>query len=59
MALGGRRGAVVALDPSTGEVLAMVSQPSFDPNLFVEPGGYSPRSTRLNNGRSMESRNSA
>ncbi len=34
-ALDGRRGAVVAIQPATGEVLAMVSQPSFDPNLFV------------------------
>ena len=35
-ALGGRRGSVVAIDPRTGGVLAMVSEPSFDPNLFVE-----------------------
>lgn len=34
-ALGDRRGAVVALDPRSGGVLAMVSQPSYDPNLFV------------------------
>ena len=34
-ALGDRRGSVVAIDPATGEVLAMVSKPSFDPNLFV------------------------
>src|SRR5476651_881066 len=34
-ALGDRRGAVIAIDPKTGEVLAMVSKPSFDPNLFV------------------------
>ena len=32
-------GAVLALDPNTGEILAMVSQPGFDPNLFV--GGIS------------------
>ncbi|WP_288106098.1 penicillin-binding protein 2 [Limnobacter sp.] len=35
-ALEGKRGAVVALDPNTGDILAMVSRPSFDPNLFVE-----------------------
>ena len=34
-ALGDRRGSVIAIDPKTGEVLAMVSKPSFDPNLFV------------------------
>ncbi len=34
-ALGEFRGGVIALDPDTGGVLAMVSTPSFDPNLFV------------------------
>ncbi|KMN23139.1 penicillin-binding protein 2 [Pseudomonas helleri] len=34
-ALGDRRGSIIAIDPKTGEVLAMVSKPSFDPNLFV------------------------
>lgn len=34
-ALGDRRGAVVAIDPRDGSVLAFVSRPGFDPNLFV------------------------
>ncbi len=33
---GERRGALVAIDPRNGEVLAFVSMPTFDPNLFVE-----------------------
>jgi penicillin-binding protein 2 len=33
---GERRGALVALDPRNGEVLAFVSKPTFDPNLFVD-----------------------
>jgi penicillin-binding protein 2 len=35
-AFGERRGALVALDPTNGEVLAFVSRPGFDPNLFVD-----------------------
>lgn len=34
-ALGDESGAIVAMDPVSGEVLAMVSRPSYDPNLFV------------------------
>lgn len=34
-ALGDHTGAVVAIDPRNGQVLAMVSKPGFDPNLFV------------------------
>jgi penicillin-binding protein 2 len=34
-ALGERRGAVVAIDPRNGDVIALVSTPTFDPNLFT------------------------
>ncbi len=35
-AFGEHRGALVAIEPATGEILAFVSQPGFDPNLFVD-----------------------
>jgi len=35
-AFGQRRGALVAIEPSTGDILAYVSKPNYDPNLFVE-----------------------
>lgn len=36
-ALGNRQGAIVALDPRNGGVLAMVSRPTYDPNVFSKP----------------------
>lgn len=39
-AMAGKRGAVVAMDPQNGDILALVSKPDFDPNLFAR--GISP-----------------
>ncbi|MGJ8619319.1 MAG: penicillin-binding protein 2 [Methylophilaceae bacterium] len=44
---GERRGALVAIQPQTGEILALVSMPTFDPNLFV--GGIDTQNWRLLN----------
>jgi len=43
-ALGDRPGSVVALDPSDGSIIALVSKPAYDPNLFV--GGISQQAYR-------------
>ena len=43
LAKGTKRGAVAIMDPSSGDVLAMASNPTFDPNLFVpsiSPGDF-------------------
>lgn len=39
-AFGEENGALVAMDPNTGEILAMVSKPTYDPNLFVDGIDY-------------------
>ena len=46
-AFGERRGALVAIEPATGDVLAFVSKPGFDPNLFVD--GIDPANWELLN----------
>ncbi len=46
-AFGDRRGALVAIDPSTGDILSFVSKPGYDPNLFVE--GIDPANWELLN----------
>jgi penicillin-binding protein 2 len=46
-AFGERRGAMVAIDPRTGEILSLVSKPGFDPSLFVD--GIDPQNWDLLN----------
>jgi len=46
-AFGERRGALVAIQPKTGEILTLVSMPTFDPNLFI--GGIDTQNWRLLN----------
>lgn len=40
-AFGNRRGALVAIEPSSGGILALVSMPSYDPNLFIDGINFS------------------
>jgi penicillin-binding protein 2 len=56
--LKGKRGAVVALDPQNGEVLAIASSPSFDPNEFIK-GISNERWRQLNDARHAPLQNRA
>lgn len=56
-ALSGREGAIVAMDPRTGEVLAMASAPTYDPNLMC--GTIAPRQWAFLNGSSAPQHNRA
>lgn len=47
-ALGPRKGAMVVMKPATGEILAMVSYPAYNPNAFTDPGPGSFNSLSLN-----------
>lgn len=49
MALSGRRGAVVVLDPSNGEVLTLASSPAYDPNAFIGQENREPVAGYLQN----------
>lgn len=46
--MAGKNGAVVAIDPATGQVLALVTTPSYDPNPFVEGISHKDYSALLN-----------
>jgi len=48
-ALGNNKGAVVAIEPKTGAILAMVSEPAYDPNVFVQGINQKDYNTLLHN----------
>ena len=56
--LGAHKGAVIVINPKTGEVLSLVSHPAFDPNIFVKPNASSARLHLLKDkiGRPMSDR---
>lgn len=56
--LGERRGAIIAMDPRNGEILALASHPAFDPNIFVKPDTSAERARLLtdNTGRPLSNR---
>lgn len=47
--LEGKRGAIIVMDPNNGEILAMVSSPTFDPNIFVSQNSGEDINGLLNN----------
>jgi penicillin-binding protein 2 len=49
--LGGRAGAIIVMEPSSGEVLALASHPAFDPNIFVKPRTSAERTRLLRDNR--------
>lgn len=48
-ALEGKNGAIVAIDPRSGEILAMVSRPTFDPNMFAGSISHADWNSLVNN----------
>jgi penicillin-binding protein 2 len=56
--LGDRKGAVIVMDPRSGEVLGLASHPAFDPNIFVRPDSSQDRLELLRDkvGRPMSNR---
>ena len=51
--LSDKKGAIIAMVPSTGEILALVSHPDFDPNIFISPSSIKEVSNLLNDSRTF------